>query len=273
MSEHRSQDTVVALIPARSGSQRVPGKNVRRLGAHPLLAYTIAAARQSGVFAAVVVSTDDADYARLAEYYGAEAPFLRPAEFAGASSPDIEWVSHALQSLAASGREFDCFSILRPTSPFRDAAVIQRAWKMFAGDAAADSLRAVEKCAQHPGKMWVERGGRLLPLLPFATAQQPWHSTPYQALPAIYVQNASLEVARSRVVRESGTISGEVVMPFFTHGAEGLDINVPEDWWYAEHLLARGEARLPPVTQAPFAGALCAQGNAVEFRARAEGGA
>lgn len=256
MSDHRSQDTVVALIPARSGSQRVPGKNVRRLGAHPLLAYTIAAARQSGVFAAVVVSTDNPDYAQLAEHYGAEVPFLRPAEFAGASSPDIEWVRHALQSLAAAGREFDCFGILRPTSPFRDAAVIQRAWKMFVSDAAADSLRAVERCAQHPGKMWVERGGRLLPLLPFATAQQPWHSTPYQALPEIYVQNASLEIARSRVVYENGTISGEVVMPFFTRGAEGLDINAPEDWWYAEHLLERGEAQLPPVAQVPFDEAL-----------------
>lgn len=242
----------VALIPARSGSQRVPGKNIRRLGAHPLLAYTIAAARQSGVFDAVVVSTDSRDYARIAEHYGAEAPFLRPAEFAGATSPDIDWVRHALSSLAAAGREFDCFSILRPTSPFRGAATLQRAWRMFGADAAADSLRAVEKCAQHPGKMWVARGGRLLPLLPFAGAEQPWHSMPYQALPEIYVQNASLEFARCRVVHEGNTIAGEAVMPFFTQGAEGLDINAPEDWWYAERLLARGEAQLPPVPQPPF---------------------
>lgn len=246
-------DKVVALIPARSGSQRVPGKNVRRLGAHPLLAYTIAAARQSEVFAAVVVSTDSGDYARLAEYYGAEAPFLRPAEFAGPTSPDIDWVRHALQSLAEAGRTFDSFSILRPTSPFRSAATIQRAWRMFAADPSADSLRAVEKCAQHPGKMWVARGGRLLPLLPFTTAQQSWHSTPYQALPEIYVQNASLEIARCRVTRNN-SIAGEVVMPFFTQGTEGFDVNTPEDWWYAEHLLESGQTRLPTVAQAPFAG-------------------
>lgn len=252
--------TVVALIPARCGSQRVPGKNVRRLGAHPLLAYTIAAARQSGIFAAVVVSTDSDDYARLAEYYGAEAPFRRPTEFAGPTSPDIDWVRHALETLAAAGRSYDCFSILRPTSPFRSAATIQRAWRMFSADRGADSLRAVEKCAQHPGKMWVARGGRLLPLLPFATAQQPWHSTPYQALPEIYVQNASLEIARCRVVHAGDSIAGEVVMPFFTQGVEGLDINTPEDWWYAEHLLARAEARLPPVAQAPFEGHFILQG-------------
>lgn len=244
--------SVVALIPARSGSQRVPGKNVRRLGAHPLIAYTIAAARQSGVFDAVVVSTDSRSYAQLAEYYGAEAPFLRPAEYAGATSPDIEWVSHALEALSAAGRTYDCFSILRPTSPFRTAATLQRAWQVFCADGAADSLRAVEKCAQHPGKMWIARGGRLLPLLPFATSQQPWHSTPYQALPEIYVQNASLEIARCDVVSGQGSIAGATVMPFFTQGFEGLDINAQEDWWYAEHLLVRGEAQLPPVPQTPF---------------------
>lgn len=242
---------VIALIPARSGSQRVPGKNIRRLGAHPLMAYTIAAARESGVFDAVVVSTDSREYARLANYYGAETPFLRPAEFAGAISPDIDWVRHALQTLSAAGRQFDCFSILRPTSPFRTAATIQRAWQMFSVDGTADSLRAVEKCAQHPGKMWVTRGDRLLPLLPFATAQQPWHSSPYQALPEIYVQNASLEIARSLVV-DRHSIAGEMVMPFFTQGAEGLDINSPEDWWYAEHLLESGKAHLSPVRQAPI---------------------
>ena len=255
MTNASHADKVVALIPARCGSQRVPGKNVRRLGAHPLLAYTIAAARQSGVFDAVVVSTDSTEYAQLAEYYGAEVPFLRPAALAAATSPDIDWVRHALRSLAEAGREFACFSILRPTSPFRTAATIQRAWRMFAADAAADSLRAVEKCAQHPGKMWVTRSGRLLPLLPFATSQQPWHSTPYQALPEIYVQNASLEIARSRVM-QANSIAGEAVMPFFTQGMEGLDINTPEDWWYAEHLLDCGQATLPAVAQAPCAGRL-----------------
>lgn len=242
----------VALIPARCGSQRVPGKNVRRLAGHPLLAYTIAAARESGVFAAVVVSTDSRDYAELARYYGAEVPFLRPADMAAALSPDIDWVRHALRGLAGQGRRFDCFSILRPTSPFRTAATIQRAWREFCADPDVDSLRAVEKCAQHPGKMWVRRGRRLLPLLPFTTEQQPWHSSPYQALPEVYVQNASLEIAWSRLPLEEGSIAGETLLPFLTEGMEGMDINAPEDWWYAEHLLAEGQAQLPPVPQAPF---------------------
>src|SRR3569623_3383493 len=135
---------------------------MRSLGAHPHQANTNTAARQSGELDAVVVSTDSTEYAQLAAYYGAEAPFLRPAALATATSPAIDWVSHALRSLAEAGREFACFGILRPASPFRSAATVQRAWRMFAADAAADSLRAVEKCAQHPGKMWVTRSGRLL---------------------------------------------------------------------------------------------------------------
>ena len=114
----------VALLPARGGSKRVPNKNVRRLGPHPLIAYTIRPAIESGVFDAVVVSTDSRETAEIARHYGAEVPFLRPAAFAGDLSPDIEWVEHALATLEAMGRPYDCFSILRPTSPFRTAATI-----------------------------------------------------------------------------------------------------------------------------------------------------
>ena len=86
----------VALIPARAGSVRVPGKNVAPLAGHPLIAYSIAAARASGLFGAVVVSTDSEEIADVARRYGADVPRLRPAAMAGATSPDIEWVRHAL---------------------------------------------------------------------------------------------------------------------------------------------------------------------------------
>ncbi len=240
------------MIPARSGSKRLEGKNVRLLGGHPLMAYTIAAAIESRIFSAVVVSTDAPDYAEIARHYGAEVPFLRPAELAGSLSPDIDWVEHSLRTLAGQGRHYDCFSILRPTSPFRQAATIQRAWQAFLSEQGVDSLRAVERCKQHPGKMWVVRGKRMTPLLPLNPAEQPWHSSQYQALPEVFVQNASLEIAWARVVTEGRTIAGDVIMPFLTHGHEGLDINEPKDWWYAEHLLQHGEARLPEIQHPPF---------------------
>jgi CMP-N,N'-diacetyllegionaminic acid synthase len=248
--------SVVALIPARAGSKRLANKNIRVLAGHPVIAYTIAAARESGIFDAVIVSTDSPEYAEIARHYGAEVPFLRPPQMAGDLSPDIEWIEHALGELREQGREFDCFSLLRPTSPFRRSDTIQRAWQLFMSNTGADSLRAVEKCTEHPGKMWVVRGNRMHPLLPFGPKERPWHSTPYQALPEVYVQNASLEIAWCRVVEEYRTIAGETIIPFITEDVEGLDVNNPSDWDHAEALLEAGRAVLPEVTTPKFSNAV-----------------
>jgi CMP-N,N'-diacetyllegionaminic acid synthase len=229
----------------------VTGKNVRTLGGHPMLAYTIAAARESGVFESVIVSTDAEDIAGIARRYGAEAPFLRPDRFSGDTSPDIEWLEYTIAELGTRGRHWECFSVLRPTSPFRTADTIRRAWALFTSQEGIDSLRAVEKCAQHPGKMWIVRGQRMFPLLPFGPESQPWHSTPYQALPPVYVQNASIEIAWTRVVRERRSIAGDVLVPFLTDGYEGFDINDAYDWMVAERLLGDGLVQLPPLEPGP----------------------
>jgi CMP-N,N'-diacetyllegionaminic acid synthase len=243
--------SIVALIPARSGSKRVPGKNIQPLAGHPLIAYSIAAARQSGIFSSVIVSTDSEEYARVARKYGAEVPFLRPVEISGDLALDFEWVEFTLKKLKEMGTTNDCFSILRPTSPFRLPETIQRAWQEFQAEAGIDSLRAVEKCKEHPGKMWVVRGKRMLPLLPMGPAEKPWHSTPYQALPEVHIQNASLEMAWSRVIETDHTIAGNVILPFFTQGYEGFDVNRPYDWELAEKLVANGQAQLPKIDVNP----------------------
>jgi len=246
------QPSIVALIPARAGSKRVPDKNIRPLAGHPLIAYTISSALQSQVFSAVIVSTDSQLYGDIAGHYGAEVPYLRPGEFAGDLSPDIEWVEYTLSRLRQDGREYDCFSILRPTSPFRLPETIQQAWRAFMEEEGVDSLRAVEKCKQHPGKMWVVRGNRMTTLLPLSSPEQPWHSSQYQSLPEVYAQNASLEIAWSRVVFESRTIAGDVLMPFFTKNYEGFDVNSAYDWNLAAHLIDSGQAGLPSISQSPY---------------------
>jgi N-acylneuraminate cytidylyltransferase len=239
---------VIGFVPARAGSKRVPGKNVRCLQGHPLLAYSLASALASGIFSRVIVSTDSEEIARLSRHYGAEVPFLRPSEYAGEKSPDIEWVIYTLQRLRQSGEIPDAFAILRPTSPFRMPETIQRAWERFSSTD-ADSLRAVEPCRQHPGKMWIVEGDLMSPLLDDGGVQPPWHSTPYQALPLVHAQNASLEMAWSRVPLELGTIAGKKIVPFFTQGNEGFDINNAEDWLLAEILLEKKGALLPRVCQ------------------------
>ena len=248
MTKTTRTPTVIALIPARAGSKRVPDKNIRLLNGHPLIAYTIASAIQSKIFTDVIVSTDSEEYANIAKYYGAETPFMRPQQLAGDTSPDFEWIEYTLNGLLKSKRSYDCFSILRPTSPFRQAETIRRAWYEFLSDDSIDSLRAVEKCKQHPGKMWIVKNNLMEPLLPQPTTGQPWHSMQYQSLPVIYVQNASLEIAWTRVIFEDKTIAGKRIKPFFTQMFEGVDVNQPADWHQVEHLINTRQPASPTLS-------------------------
>ncbi len=224
---------MVALIPARAGSKRVPGKNTRLLAGKPLIAYTIAAAVKSGVFSEIRVCTEDAG---IAEWCLAHVTMVvaRSAASATDYAADIVWVLECVP-------DCDAFAILRPTSPFRTAETIRRAYGLFAS-VACDSIRAVELAKQHPGKTWWSNGERL-PMTPVCDARRsdrtPWHSSPTQTLPPAYVQNASLEMAWTRVLRgDPPTISGTKIVPFFTEGYEGFDINTEADWLEAERIAA-----------------------------------
>ncbi len=243
----------VAFVPARSGSERVPHKNVRPLAGHPLLAYAIETALQSGVFARVVVSTDSEDIAEIARWYGADVPFLRPAEYATSTSPDIEWLTFTLERLADS---YDVFAIVRATNPFRGPDTVRRGLDQLVATPEADSLRAVELVKQHPGKTWVlaEDGRTMSPLIDQSHLDVAWHAGQYQTLPAVYVQSSALEIAWTRVVSETGTREGKVIAPFFTDGYEGFNVDDEEDWERAERLLESGAVRLPIVGTGPHPG-------------------
>jgi CMP-N,N'-diacetyllegionaminic acid synthase len=236
--------SVIALVPARSGSERVPKKNIRELAGHPLLAYAIAIAREAGVFDRIVVSTESEETAEIARRYGADVPFLRPPEYATATSPDIEWIRHTLESLPES---YDLFAIVRATNPFRGPDTIRRGLEQLLATPEADSIRAVELVKQHPGKMWLldEEGRTMRPLLEQSQLDVAWHAGQYQALPRIYVQNSALEIAWTRVVSKTGTREGRVVAPFLTEELEGFNIDDLGDWERAEALVAAGAVTLP----------------------------
>ena len=228
----------VALIPARSGSKRIPDKNIKLLGGKPLMGYAIEQAIKCEQFDQVICVTDSREYADIAESFGAEVPALRPNETSGDTAPDILWVNWVLQILSSQAMYPDLVSILRPTSPFRTAETITRAMMAFLDDGKQDSLRAVQKASEHPGKMWIAHGDRILPLMPFKIDETPWHSNQMAKLPEIFVQNASLEIVWVKTILDSNTIAGNSVLPFFTEGLEGFDINSPEDWIMAEHYIA-----------------------------------
>jgi CMP-N,N'-diacetyllegionaminic acid synthase len=241
--------SVIALIPARSGSERVPYKNVRPLAGHPLLAYAVATAQQAGVFDRIVVSTDSEEIAEVARWYGAEVPFLRPAEYATSTSPDIEWIAFTLEKLP---ERYDLFAIIRATNPFRGAGVVRRGLEQLLATPEAESIRAVERVKQHPGKTWVLEGRTMRPLLDQSDLEVAWHAGQYQALPEVYVQNSALEIAWTRVVAETGTREGRVVAPFFTKGYEGVNVDDEDDWERAEALVAAGKATLPRIDGDPY---------------------
>lgn len=238
--------TAIAFVPARSGSERVRGKNVRLLAGHPLLAYAIATARQAGVFDRVVCSTDSEEVAEVARWYGADVPFLRPAEYATSTSPDIEWLAYTLRELPDS---YDLFAIVRATNPFRGPDAVRRGLEQLLATPEADSLRAVELVKQHPGKMWLlsDDGRTMRPLLDQAHLDAAWHAGQYQALPPVYAQNSALEIAWARVVEETRTREGRQLAPFFTQGYEGFNVDDEEDWARAETLVASGVVELPDV--------------------------
>ena len=206
---------------------------------------------ESGRFERVVVSTDSEEIADVARWYGADVPFLRPAEFATATSPDIEWLAYTLERL---DERYELFALIRATNPFRGPDVVRRGLEQLLATPEADSLRAVELVKQHPGKMWLLSGdGRTMsPLLDQSELDVAWHAGQYQALPPVYSQNSALEIAWTRVVTETGTREGSVLAPFLTQGLEGFNVDDEDDWGQAARLVASGEATLPEVGRPPY---------------------
>jgi len=190
------------------------------------------------------VVSDSEGYGDIAERYGARfVPELE--ENARDQSPDIAWVRQVVMGPVWRAPWLR-FSILRPTSPFRQPATIRRAFAEF-DPHRFDSLRAVERCSQHPAKMWtIDEAGGLNPVLTYSRIEHA-HSRPYQSLPPVYAQNASLEIARTSCVIVDHSISGRRIQAFFTDGWEGWDINTEQDWWLTLEALRRGDATLPEI--------------------------
>jgi N-acylneuraminate cytidylyltransferase len=229
----------IALIPARSGSKRLPGKNIKLLRGIPLIAYTIQSALDSNLFSEVIVSTDSREISDIAIKWGASVPALRPIEYAGDESPDIEWVLHSVNNMISTPKSLiDCIAILRPTSPLRSADTIVKAFELFQEAESMDSLRAMEITNTHPGKMWrLGNDNRATPFLSQIDQKIPTHDRPTQSLEKLWIQNASLEFIRFRSLVESKTISGKKVFGYIMPGLEGLDVNTQFDWDYLENLV------------------------------------
>lgn len=233
---------ILALIPARGGSKGIPRKNTIMLCGKPLIAYSILQANASRRIDRVVVSTDDQEISRVAKEWGAEVPFVRPAEYARDLSPDIDVFRHALSWLKEhEGYEPDMVVHLRPPGPVRRVELIDQAVDLLADHPEADAVRSVSPALQTPYKMWgITTDGYLQPLLK-VDGKDDCQSLPRQQLPKVFWQNGYVDVIRPRAVLEKNSMWGECVLPFVVDETL-FELDYPEDIPAIEEALKRVEA-------------------------------
>jgi len=246
----------LALIPARGGSKGIPRKNIRPFAGHPLIAYSIAAALQAETAMRVIVSTDDEEIASVARAWGAETPFMRPAELAGDDTGDLPVFIHALQWLAENENyRPDVVIQLRPTSPLRPRDCVDAAIRILLAHTGADSVRGVVPAGQNPYKMWrLTQGedGPMRNLLELEGTGEPYNA-PRQALPPVYWQTGHIDAIRASVIL-AGSISGKTIYPLLINPRFAVDLDNLTDWVRAEGLVTLGGLEMvwPGRPQRPF---------------------
>jgi len=215
--------SIVALIPARSGSKGVPHKNIKLLGDHPLIEWSIAACKATVSINRIIVSTDSEDYAQLSRKMGAEVPYLRPAEISGDRSTDYDFIKHALDWLSKNGGEPEYIVHIRPTTPFRNPALIDQAVAAFISQPQATALRSVHPMAESAYKTFeIASSGQLKRLASDSTELDAANNA-RQQFPETYIANGYVDVLSSVLIRKMQLIHGNHVLPFITPAVNEVD--------------------------------------------------
>lgn len=225
--------STIAIIPARSGSKGIVGKNIRPLGGFPVLAYSIIAAKLVPEVSRIIVSTDSTEYAMIANKYGAETPFLRPKELSGDSSSDFEVFEHALNWLSANENFIPDYILhLRPTTPLRDPAVIKKALSHIASIKEASSLRSGHLASESPFK-WLMKDdmGYFKGIREDLTAEM--INLPRQDFPPVYVPSAYIDIIKSSCVMDKQSLHGDKMLVF--ESPYCIEIDTLDDFNYLEY--------------------------------------
>ena len=215
---------ILALIPARSGSKGLPDKNLRQLGNHPLLAWSIRACTLSKLINRIIVSTDSSEYASVAKNYGAEVPFLRPPEISLDKSTDLEFVQHALGVLQEKESYLPDFIIhIRPTTPIRKPENIDLAIDKFStSNGNFTSLRSVHEMSESAYKTFEIQDEQLVSTF-FKQQDLETSNQPRQSLPKTYSPNGYVDVILPSLITSYGKIHGDKVLPFLTEQVIEVD--------------------------------------------------
>lgn len=232
---------VLVIVPARGGSKSIPRKNIRPLAGYPLIAYSIAAGLAAQTVTRVIVSTDDEEIATIARRYGAETPFLRPADFSQDQTPDLPVFQHALRWLDENEDYSPEIVVqLRPTSPFRRVYHIDQAVYRLIERPDADAVRTVCVPFQNPFKMWrIAEDGLMHPLIESSFGEA--YNMPRQALPDVYWQTGYVDAAWADTILNKNSMTGNHILPLVIPPSDWIDIDSPDDWRRAERLLESGE--------------------------------
>ncbi len=233
-----SKPHIVVVIPARGGSKSIPRKNIRNFAGHPLIAYPISAALAAKHVDRVILSTDDEEIAAVGRRYGAETPFLRPAEFAQDDTRDGPVYQHALDWLTENSQAPDIMVQLRPTAPLLPKGMIDAAIELFLENPDYDSLRSTIPAPDPPFKMWrlKEDGKTLVPVV-LADVYESYNA-PRQELPAAFLHSAHIDVFSAKTMREKNSITGDKVLAFPVDRRFTADIDTMLDWYNAQAVFA-----------------------------------
>ncbi|MDJ0840063.1 MAG: acylneuraminate cytidylyltransferase family protein [Acidobacteriota bacterium] len=228
----------IAFIPARGGSKGVPGKNIRPLHGYPLMAYSIAAARMSSQIQRVVVSSDCEEICAIARAYGAETPFMRPAAAASDTATDRDVILHAMEWMwEHEGRVPEYWVYLRPTTPLRDARIIDAAVEEIKHKTEATSLRSGHPAPESPFK-WFKKNaeGYFVGIDPTETRPE-YYNLPRQAFEPVYIPNGYVDIVKASFAMNNTLLQGNHMIGFATPVVEEVD--TLEQFSYLEYQIQK----------------------------------
>lgn len=226
---------VLGLVLARGGSKGIPRKNIAPVAGKPMMAWTIEAALASGVFSRLIVSTDCPDIAAVAREFGAEVPFMRPAELAQDHTPGLDVTLHLLDWLRENGGEPDYVYILQPTSPLRTAEDIRGAVE-FAIARNADAVIGVTEASPHP---WLARTMAADGTLDYLIHVEPKPTSRHE-YPAAWLINGAAYVTRTESLRRTRTFQPPGTLGYVMPIERSLDIDTPWELHLANLIMSHG---------------------------------
>lgn len=226
---------VLGIITARGGSKGIPKKNIKLLGGHPLIAYSIAVAKQCDFLDEVIVSTDDVEIADIAKKYGAKVPFLRPAHLATDEVKHVPVIQHAVEDFEKrSGLNVEYIVLFQPTSPFRLPEDVEGTLDVLIKNRADSAVSLVEVTENHPIKAKRIVDGFVVPF--FDGYPEP-AGTRRQDLPKAYKRSGAVYAMRRDIVMKKGELYGEKIGGYIVPTERSIDIDNYKDWIIAEHMI------------------------------------